>query len=265
MGRKVELKKYAQYFGKNREDFLKFLCKTRKILREIRQKGGDLDKVFRILNLIREEEYIQQHFQILGVRIPYPWELREKEPYLVGETKMRVYEINLEKKRKRKKYLSPEDAPKELKSISRYVDETLTKLLGAIKSFEEIKEVGASFDVEFVIGNKLYILDFTFLDYSKALPICKETHKGRKGEPLANVSMYLLYKYFKQLGIKNIYEKIATLVGEFSSFLFKNKRGVFLEPDMVRKRIQWVKKRKEVLNYAQEVEKSLKESLQIIN
>lgn len=73
--------------------------------------------------------------------------------------------------------------------------------------------------------------------------------RGRTGEPQSDMAMYLVYRHFKHLKLKRIYERIADMVNEFSALFSRNGSGSALSPDNVRKRIQWVKKQKDIENY----------------
>lgn len=80
--------------------------------------------------------------------------------------------------------------------------------------------------------------------------------RGRKGEPHSNLAMYLLYKYLKHhLKFKKIYQPLATLINEYSSTFFRDGTGYSLDPEHVRKRIQWVNSKKIIKDYATEYER----------
>lgn len=66
--------------------------------------------------------------------------------------------------------------------------------------------------------------------------------------------MYILYRYFKGLKLRGIYEKIADLVNGASFHFFKAGTGMSLEPDNVRKRIQWAKKQEAICEYVMRYE-----------
>lgn len=68
------------------------------------------------------------------------------------------------------------------------------------------------------------------------------------------MAMYLLYRHFKHLKLKRVYERIADMVNEFSALFFRPKTGSPLSPDNVRKRIQWVKKQKDIEDYVDSYE-----------
>ncbi len=77
----------------------------------------------------------------------------------------------------------------------------------------------------------------------------------RKGEPQSNVAMCLLYRYFKGIKLKGIYQTIATLCNEVSTLFFCKGTGVPLTPETVRKRIQWTKTQKQLVEYVEGFEK----------
>ncbi len=63
--------------------------------------------------------------------------------------------------------------------------------------------------------------------------------------------MYLLYRYFKSLKIKNIYNLIALLCNNYSISFYRPPHGAPLTAETVRKRIQWVKKRRRLVEWAE--------------
>jgi len=70
------------------------------------------------------------------------------------------------------------------------------------------------------------------------------------------MAMYLLYRYFKGIKLKGIYQTIATLCNEASTLFFCNKgTGAPLTPETVRKRIQWTKARKHIVEYVEGFER----------
>lgn len=88
----------------------------------------------------------------------------------------------------------------------------------------------------------------------------KKKQRGKRGEPESDIAMYLLYRYFKRLKIKNFYDLIAILCNNYSVLFYKSPYGAPLSAEMVRKRIQWVKKRNKFVEWAKGFErKYLKE------
>ncbi len=82
----------------------------------------------------------------------------------------------------------------------------------------------------------------------------QKSNRGRKGEPQSDAVMYMLYRYFKRIKLRGIHQAIATLCNEFSSLFFRKGKGAPLSSDNVRKRIQWTKDQKHLVEYAERFE-----------
>lgn len=79
--------------------------------------------------------------------------------------------------------------------------------------------------------------------------------RGRRGEPQSDMAMYLIYRHFKHLKLRGMYEHVADMVNEFSALFFRSGSGSPLSPDNVRKRIQWAKKQKDIDEYVDSYER----------
>ncbi len=250
-------RKHMKRFFPNREDhFVRFLCRTRSVFEEIRRKGGDIDKVFDILWLIKDEEFRYMNYKGARLRLPYPWEGQGYRIVMVGEGTTTIEEFV--KGKSTSKSIGIDKTPDLVNTIYKLLDDFVSESIRIFRGFEGTGNIHVSCTVEVEIEDRKYRIQCSYMDQRhKADEVPQRKPRGRKGEPLASVAMYLLYKYLKDLGIKDIYNKIALIVGEFSTFLFRSGDKITLDGNMVRKRIQWVKKKPEVLKYALKFENQL--------
>lgn len=100
--------------------------------------------------------------------------------------------------------------------------------------------------------NERYILQAS---ETISLPNLIKKRRGPRGSPQSNVAIFLFDRYFQRIGLKRKHEAIAAFCNDFSGLFFKVGSGAPLSPDNVRKRIQWVKKRKSLVEYAEKFEK----------
>lgn len=107
-----------------------------------------------------------------------------------------------------------------------------------------------TFDLEITYNTERYVLTCAQTSFQDIEP----RRRGRKAEWQSNLAMYLLYRYFKNLGVKRIYSVITDLVNGFSTQFFQPITGAPLIPETVRKRIQWTKDQKHLVEYAERFE-----------
>ncbi|WP_457600700.1 hypothetical protein [Hydrogenivirga sp.] len=250
-------RKHMERFFPNKEGhFVRFLCRTRSIFEEIKRKGGDIDKVFDILWLIKDEELRYINYKGAMLRLPYPWEGQGYRVVMIGEGSTTVEEIVKGKDTPRQIEVSR--MPKLVNTIYELLNNFVSESTRSFRCVDGTGNIHVTCTVEVEIDGKKYRILCSHADYlHKVNKLSSRKPRGRKGEPLASVAMFLLHKYLKFLGIRDIYTKIALLVGEFSTLLFRKGEKIMLDANMVRKRIQWVKNKPEVLRYALEFEAQL--------
>lgn len=120
-------------------------------------------------------------------------------------------------------------------------------------------EVNTTYTIDVSYNGERYLLSSAHTMFLHTHAVSWQVDKkgrGRKGEPHSNLAMYLLYKYLKHhLKFKKIYQPLATLINEYSSTFFRDEIGYSLDPEHVRKRIQWVSSKKIIKDYATEYER----------
>ncbi len=234
-----------------RNEFIEFVRKTRGILREVVAKKGSLFYVIGVLDLIRDEENIAWMKQ-RGRDVPYLWTLysRKLKPVLMSETNLQITE----------KASSQEPKPAEPENLPEQVIHALNKINDLsqlmIQKIPGRGDLTITCNLSLNDNSREYFLQATHKVYmhAEAESSCssEETRKrGRRGEPQSDVAMYLLYRYFRALGITNVYEKIAVLTNNYSRKFFRPPMGAALSNENVRKRIQWLKKRPDLLSFAE--------------
>lgn len=100
--------------------------------------------------------------------------------------------------------------------------------------------------------NERYILQAS---ETISLPNLNKKRRGPRGSPQSNVAIFLLDRYFQRIGLRRKHEAIAAFCNDFSKLFFCKGTGFQLSSENVRKRIQWVKKRKSLVEYAEKFEK----------
>lgn len=214
----------------------------------ISEKG--LSYIADVMSFIHDEELCHPHRQ-KGRYMPYPWELKDNKTLLISETSLCI------EKRINGKYteIDIKDAPE--------------FIMNKIKDFlKPLLEMKASQFARGRIDTICNLIPFTddgesyIITLKNTLPLnniniesIKKDKKGRRGEPQSDMAMYLLYRYFKSIKLKRIYQTIATLCNEASTLFFCKGTGSPLTPETVRKRIQWTKTREHIVEYVEGFER----------
>lgn len=214
---------------------INFIWKQRKIFRALKRRGGDFTFIFEVLDLIWGEEYD-------------PWDYRLQPSAHLEEDFFSAKKFS----KKRFVKIQVEELPlvlmKELQKLKK-------KLCITNNPFAKKGRLTATYDLEITYQNERYILTYSQIP-SQDKTVGKPYLKGKKAAWQSNLSMYLLYRYFKRLGgmkVKDIEQAIADLVNGFSFILFHGAAEIY--PDNVRKRIQWLNKQPVLVNKVLEVEK----------
>ncbi len=229
--------------------FISFLRKTRHIFTEISKAGGDAAYVLDVLSFVRYEEIGTGD----GRHFVNKWDVKPFRAIPVSET---VFEV---KKFRNGKWgrTDIKDIPDFLRQKLKEMEEHALKIRA--NPFDLKGEVNTTYNVDISYNGERYRLSSAHTMFLHTHAISHELDKkgrGRKGEPHSNLAMYLLYKYFKHhLKFKKIYQPISTLINEYSSRFFRDGRGYSLDPDHVRKRIQWVNSKKIIKDYAAQYER----------
>ena len=231
----------------HRNHLLDFLKKTRHILGYIKNKKGNLLYVMDVLGLVKDEELCQP-LRETGREIPYVWELHSKRmrPVLFSEMQIAIKRAC---KNNRFEEIDIQEVPKPVFEVF----ETLKDNPPDVKWTVPVSgKLILTYNLRIPYGQEYYLLEASETVLLDELLAKKEVKKsrGRRGEPQSDVAMYLLYLYFRKIGIKGIYEKIAMLVNNFSTRFFCPPQGAPLNPENVRKRIQWVKKKDFLVEFA---------------
>lgn len=246
----------------------------------IKKAGGDIKYVIHALSLIWKEEHLYIHGKKHPVEDKNSPEIltdttlseirkRHKDKFVdisdesIPEfirKKMRELEAGLfwatfnlpDTLRKRPKNIT-------INAASPEINEAISNLLIANPDIDGRYTI--TYEREISYNNEMYILKTSatqsLINFTKR---CRG-RRGRKGQPKSNLSMYLLYRYFKRLGLRDIYSSIALPVNQFTHLFFRKGVGAPLSPDNIRKRVQWVKKQTELLNLASEWEKRWKKEI----
>lgn len=115
--------------------------------------------------------------------------------------------------------------------------------------FRNIKRHGGDIAYVFAVLDIIWGEEVCWWDY-RAHNTEEASHRGPRPEWQSDLAMYLLYRHFKLIKLKRINESIADIVNEFSSKSYRPITGAQLSPENVRKRIQWLKKQKDILKMA---------------
>lgn len=236
-----------RFLPEDKENFLHFLKTVRPALNLIKRHGGSLLYILNILELIHDEE-ICYPFRQKGRRIPYPWEFKKANPILLSEREISIKKIENGKEVELK---NSDPLPVSLiKRLKRIVD-------SIILLRENNENLEGNINLSFQLDTKLADISYRISiveNMNLQRSIKKRNKKGKRGEPQSDVAMYLLYRYFKLLKIKNIYNLIALLCNNYSIYFYRPPQGAPLSAETVRKRVQWVKKRKRLIEWAERFE-----------
>ncbi|MEW5949007.1 MAG: hypothetical protein AB1711_06305 [Thermodesulfobacteriota bacterium] len=212
-----------------------------KVLGNVMLKEGDEDYIFEVLGIIHGEE------------LCWWWDYRPGTGQVSGESSFLMA----------RKFDGDKPIEVQIEKLPDLLKEKLQEMKKklSIKNdpFAPEGRLTATYDLEVSCNNERYVLTYTHTPFQKDSHK-KGTRRGKRAEWQSNLAMYLLYRYFQRLGIRPIYESIASLVNEFSLWRFCNEAGgAPLTPENVRKRVQWVRKRKTLVAYAMEWEKEMLE------
>lgn len=236
----------------------------KEIFDRIKEAGGDAGYVVSVLSLIWREEFERKeeldskgklpkatHFHpgyVLEARRyekGMPVEIENPHFNLPASVKGKLFEMNV-------LIINMEDRVKDV-------------LSGVLKIIVNGKESRLSVDgskltlrleQEVVCDNERYIVTLSQTGIEPPIEVDIKRQRGRKGEHQSNMAMYLLYRYFNRLGLKGVYVSIASLVNIFSLHFYCDGKGASLSPENVRKRIQVVKKKKELCEKALDFERN---------
>lgn len=234
------------------------------ILDRIKEAGGDVGYVVNVLSFIWREEFERKeeldskgklpeatHFHpgyVLEARRyekDRPVEIENPHFNLPASVKGKLFEINA-------LMIMTEHRLKE----TLYRDSNLV-LNGNKFSFSmDGSKLTVRLEQEIVCDGERYVLTLSQPGIEPPIEVDIKRQRGRKGEHQSNMAMYLLYRYFNHLGLKAVYVSIASLVNIFSFQFYCDGKGASLSPENVRKRIQVVKKKKELCEKALDFEKN---------
>lgn len=238
----------------------------KEIFDRIKEAGGDAGYVVNVLSLIWREEFERKEVLDSQGKLPetthfHPGYVLEARRY----EKDRPVEVenphfNLPASVKGKLF--------EMNVLMINMEERLKDVLsGGLKMFFNGKEFRLSVDggkltarleQEVVCDGERYIVTLSQTGIEPPIEVDIKRQRGRKGEHQSNMAMYLLYRYFNRLGLKGVYVSIASLVNIFSLHFYCDGKGASLSPENVRKRIQVVKKKKELCEKALDFERNWK-------
>lgn len=235
------------------------------ILDRIKEAGGDAGYVVNVLSLIWREEFERKDELDSKGKLP---EATHFHPGYVLEA--RRYEKDRPVEVENPHFNLPASVKGKLFEMNVLIinmeDRVRDVLSGALKIIVNGKESRLSVDgskltlrleQEVVCDNERYVLTLSQTGIEPPIELNnKKQQRGRKGEHQSNMAMYLLYRYFNRLGLKAVYVSIASLVNIFSFQFYCDGKGASLSPENVRKRIQEVKKKKELCEKALDFEKN---------
>jgi hypothetical protein len=224
--------------------------RAQRTLKSIHISEKGLSYIADVLSFIHDEELCYPHRQ-KGRYMPYPWELKDSKTLLSSETSLCI-----------KKRINGEYTAIDIKDAPECI---MNKMKDFLKTLLEMK---ANQFARGKIDTICNLMPFTddgesyIIPLKNTLPLnnigiesIKKNKKGRRGEPQSDMAMYLLYRYFKGIKLKEIYQTIATLCTEVSTLFFCKGIGSPLTPETVRKRIQWTKTRKHIVEYVEGFER----------
>ena len=239
------------------------ISEVKEIFDRIKESGGDAGYVAKVLSLIWTEEFERKEKppEMTYVRSPLDLDVKRYD-------KDRLVEVgdssnNLPEPLRGKWLLEMHLI---LIPLEHRLSEILygdSKIVLSGKKFRPVETNGSKLTIrleqEAVCDNERYVVTLSQSGIEPPVSSDVKRQRGRKGEHQSNLAMYLLYRYFNCLGLKAVYKSIAVLVNSFSLLFYcdgKGASGASLSPENVRKRIQLVKKKKELCDKALEFEKN---------
>lgn len=222
----------------------RILKKTRHIFDEVRKARGNDAYLHYLLRLIKVEQLRRRygkHFK--------PWERR----FVVLPLSETSYEIMRYPGDGNAVGLDVVNAPEPLRDALKKMEEH--SLAVEANPFGLDGRLTTVYKLDTAYNGERYLLKAIHTVFLESIEDRKRKgRKGKIGTPMASMVMYLLYEYFKFLDLKKVHPYIATLVNEYAPEVFVGEKDMERLRQNVRRRIQWARKRKEVMDYARMVE-----------
>jgi hypothetical protein len=216
--------------------FVDFLKKTKHVFRELKRNGGDIFYVLEVLTMVLGDEISWWNYRKDMQKVPSS-KVAEDCTLAMKHNGEKLIEIPLEE--------LPKSLKKQFQKMKRH--------LGAkIRSSDFPGKLTTTYDLEIYHKGERYSLVYACESHCDTEP----KRRGRKAEWQSNLAMYLLYRHFKQLKMRNIYTHIADMVNAYSFCNFRSGTGAPLLADHVRKRVQWVKKNGDIQKMAAQWEEA---------
>lgn len=228
------------------------------IMEDILRKGGDFKYVLDVISLIWQEEAAKIYSEKHPEEVYSPPFLRDLRFEIKKYDKDNLAYV---KTNVLPDFLIQEGSAGIFIPVV-FAELNLEKLLKKFKLVVQDKEFMPSklngrltitYEQEFSHNDKRYIL--TCSDTISLSDFNIKKRRGPRGSPQSNVAIFLFDRYFQRIGLKRKHETIAAFCNDFSKLFFCKGTGFQLSSENVRKRIQWVKKRKSLVEYAEKFEK----------